>query len=223
MTKFSRPIFAALLLTIFVIAGVAGGPVDGLEVALMRQLASVRADWPQLTLAATAFTTLGSGPVTLFIVGGASLWLLRRRSWRAALLLMITVLAQRTLVELLKDWTGRARPPLDPRLLPHSLAFPSGHSANSMTAFLGIALLVAAPAFRRYAAAAALTLAFMVGLSRIYLGVHWPSDVIGGWAFGLLAVLAALAIGERSGVLNQETQHDIVGRHGSAAGEDEPA
>jgi membrane-associated phospholipid phosphatase len=223
MMIFSRPVFATFLIILFVLAWFAGGPADGLEVSLMHRLAAVRATWPQLTQAIAALTTLGGAPVTLAVAGGASLWLLLRRAPGRAFLLAATVLGERTLVEGLKDLIGRARPPLDPLLLPHSLAFPSGHSANSMTAFLATALIVSPPAYRRAAAVGALTLATLIGLSRIYLGVHWPSDVVGGWALGLLAVAAALAGGERSGALNLEAQHDIVGRHGATAGEDEPA
>jgi membrane-associated phospholipid phosphatase len=223
MTIFSRPAFATLLVVLFVLAGVAGGPADGLEVTLMHRLAAVRADWPQVTQAVTALTTLGGAPVTLAVAGGASLWLLLRPAPERALLLAVTVLAERLLAEGLKDWIGRARPPLDPRLLPHSLAFPSGHAANSMTAFLATALIVAPPAYRRAAAVVALTMATAVGLSRVYLGVHWPSDVIGGWALGLLAVTVALTVGQRSGAMSLEAQHDIVRRHGAAAGENEPA
>jgi undecaprenyl-diphosphatase len=223
MTIFSRPAFAAFLVILFVLAGMAGGPADSLEVSLMHWLAAIRADWPQVTRAGAALTALGGAPVTLTVAGGGSLWLLLRRTPGRALLLAVTVLAERTLVEGLKDWIGRARPPLDPHLLPHSLAYPSGHAANSLTAFLATALIVSPPAYRRAAAIAALIMATAVGLSRVYLGVHWPSDVIGGWALGLLAVTAALAVGERSGALSLEPQHDIVGRHGAAAGEDEPA
>jgi len=220
MTIFFRPIFATFLIIAFVLAAVGGGHLDGTEVALMRRLATIRADWPQVTDVVVALTTLGGAPVTLAVAGGASLWLLFRRAWGRALLLSATVLGERWLVEALKDWIGRPRPPLDFHLLPHSFAYPSGHAANSMTAFLVTALMVSPPQYRRAAAGAALILTAAVGLSRIYLGVHWPSDVIGGWALGLLSVAAAMFIGQRSGALSLELQHDVVRRHGAAASEE---
>jgi len=223
MTIFSRPLFVTFLVILFALAALAGGPSDGIEVAMMRRLAAMRAEWPQVMIVVTALTTLGGAPVTLAVAAGASLWLLLRRSSALALLLATTVLAERMLVEGLKDWIGRPRPPLDFHLLPHSLAYPSGHAANSLTAFLATALIVSPPAYRRAAAGTAVILAGVVGLSRIYLGVHWPSDVIGGWALGMLAVSAALTIGQRSGALSLEPQDQIVGRHLPAAREDEPA
>ena len=222
MTNFFRPIFAIFLAILFVLAAIFGGPANGFDVDVMRRVAAVHADWPELAPLVTAITTMGSAPVTLGLAGLASLWLLLRRGSEQALLLAATVLGERLLVEGLKDTIGRPRP-FDLYLLPHNLAYPSGHAANSMTAFLATAMIVSPPAYRRAAGVAALFLVTAVGLSRIYLGMHWPSDVVGGWVLGLLAVGGALTLGERSGALRFEAKHNIVGRHGVAPGEDEPA
>ena len=98
MTIFSRPAFATFLVVLFVLAGVAGGPADGLEVSLMHWLAAVRAALPQVTREVATLTTLGGAPVTLAVAGGASLWLLLRRAPGRALLLAVTVLGERMLV-----------------------------------------------------------------------------------------------------------------------------
>lgn len=215
-----RPIFVASLILIFVLAGLMGGPGSGAEPALMKLLTTIRADWPQLSQAAALLTQVGSAPVTMGVAGVGALSLVMRREPRLGLLLVVTILGERLLVDGLKEWIGRPRPPLDPVLI-HSLAYPSGHSANSMTAFLATALLASPPAYRAAAAWTALALAVIVGLTRVWLGVHWPSDVIGGWALGLLAVATALAVGIRSGTLRVKAQHDVVGRHGSTLGENE--
>ncbi len=221
MTIFSRLLFAALLALIFLLAALAGGPTNGLEAALMEQMRAVRAGWPQLTYIAAIVTQFGSAPATLGTAAAASLWLFFRRAPGRALLLASTVVTERLLVDGLKEWIGRPRPPLD--ILPHSLAFPSGHSANSMTALVATAVIACPPAHRRVAVIAALLASFAIGLSRPILGVHWPSDVVGGWAFGLLAVSVAVIAGQRSGLLSFEPQHDVVGRHRLPPGEDEPA
>jgi len=77
-------------------------------------------------------------------------------------------------------------------------SFPSGHSANPMVAYLPMALLLFHDEkYRRIAAAFAISLALLSGISRPMLGVHWPSDVIAGWSFGLLWVAFVFAVMER--------------------------
>lgn len=223
MTILTKPICMLAILVLFAVAAIAGGQSNEIEAGVMRALAGFRADLPGLTKPVWGITTLGSAYATLGTTIIASLWLLLRRSAPQALLLATTILMERVLVDALKDWLGRPRPPLDLNWLPQSLAFPSGHSANSMTAYLATALILAPHAHRRPWAIGALILSFVVGLSRIYLGVHWPSDVIGGWALGLLTVGAALLIGERSGALRFEPQHQVVGGHRPSLGKDEAA
>jgi len=92
-------------------------------------------------------------------------------------------------VTIFKTWFDRARPDVAPHLVPvHSLSFPSGHAADSAIVYLTIAMLVqmsdAPRAIRIYLTIVAMALTVAIGLTRTYLGVHWPSDVAAGWAFG---------------------------------------
>lgn len=223
MSNFSKFLAALLLLALFVAAGWFGGPTNGLEAGLMRSMAAVRSDWPMLTDVMAGLTRLGGAPVTLGAAGIASMWLLLRGASARALILALVVALERLLVEGLKDWTGRPRPPFETDWLPQSLAYPSGHAANSITTFLAIALIAVSAVHRRKAVVVALLLSLLIGLSRVWLGVHWPSDVIGGWALGVLAVAVALANGERSGALRFEPQHEVVGRHSPPLDKDETA
>jgi undecaprenyl-diphosphatase len=223
MTNPSKLALASALMLVFIVAAIAGGPSDPAELALMREMAALRASWPGFTAMVAGLTYLGGAYVTISLVCAATLWLLLRRAPARALLLSLCVIAERSLVEGLKDLIGRPRPHFQVDWLPHSLAFPSGHAANSMTAFVATALIAAPPDLRRTAAIAGIAVSVLVGFTRVYLGVHWPTDVIGGWAFGLLAVLAAAAIGQRSGSLRVEPEHQIVGRHVPALDQDEPA
>lgn len=224
MIRISGPYFLAAAALAFLLAGLFGGGVNAFDLAIVDRAAAIRVAAPPFTEFVRNFTELGGGRFTLGLTAIAAVSLLLRRLPGSAILLAVTVIAERNLVDLLKDLTNRPRPPLDLLpVMPQSLAYPSGHAANSMTAFLAVALLAFPPSYRWAASVAALILSLGVGLSRIWLGVHWPSDVIGGWAFGLFAVGLAIAVGQWSGALRLEPKHDVIGGHAAAASEDEPA
>jgi undecaprenyl-diphosphatase len=92
----------------------------------------------------------------------------------------------------------RFRPEDEIHLVPVSTpSFPSGHATSSMIVYLTLALVFASHRWKWPAVVGAILLSFCVGVSRVMLGVHWPTDVIGGWAFGLLWVILALPQAER--------------------------
>lgn len=106
----------------------------------------------------------------------------------------------------LKDFYDRPRPDVVPHgVYVYSASFPSGHSLESAVTFLTLAMLISSLETRRatkvLAFAVAVLVMLAVGLSRVYLGVHWPSDVLGGWCVGAAVALAAwmalLALGGR--------------------------
>ncbi len=138
---------------------------------------------------AAFLTLLGSWKVLVPLSIAAALFLVFTRRMRAALLL-IMVFGGRLLVELQKVLIDRPRPGVSPHLeAVHSMSFPSGHSANAMITYVAIAaLLPVSQRMRAVAVGIGLAIALQVGWSRVALGVHWPSDVIGGWAFGLFWV-----------------------------------
>jgi undecaprenyl-diphosphatase len=172
------------------------GAGDGDREVLMALYAG---DEPWLALAALGFTYLGNWPtvVVVTIIGAA--WLLYGGKRRAALVLLIASFSGRLLVILEKAYFERLRPEENLRLAEvHYQSFPSGHAANSMIVYLGLALLAFDdPEHRRWAAAGALLLSFLIGFSRPMLGVHWPSDVVAGWAFGLFWTLLIVGLSSR--------------------------
>jgi membrane-associated phospholipid phosphatase len=119
-------------------------------------------------------------PVALVAVG--RLATTRRRV--EAIWLFATIATGRVLIEVAKIVCARARPALTDRLVAvDSASFPSSHSAGAMLTCLAICL---AFRVRRNGWIAGLAFALAIGASRIALGVHWPSDVLGGWGLGLL-------------------------------------
>lgn len=151
---------------------------------------------PWLVGAAQGITWLGDGRVLTPIVIAGALLLLYHREWRDALLLAAVTASCGLLVDLQKDWFARVRPDANEHLvLVHNLSFPSGHAANATAVWLSLALLLPRTDRGRFGAVwAAVWLALLVGASRVMLGVHWPSDVVGGWSFGLFWTLLLLRL-----------------------------
>ena len=153
-------------------------------------LAAVYAgDNSALAEGARLVTTLGDGRFVTILAIIAGLWLMRQKRLMTAVVLLIGTGIGRGLTEIQKYGINRLRPDENPHLVAtYNLSFPSGHSANAMMIYLCLALLL--PRERRGPwIAAALVIAGLVGLSRMMLGVHWPSDVVGGWSYGAIWTL----------------------------------
>jgi membrane-associated phospholipid phosphatase len=117
---------------------------------------------------------------------GLCLYLLWRRRRREAVFSMLATAGSALLNVLAKHVFQRQRPALWESIAPEStFSFPSGHAMGSMTLAAVLVLLAWPTRWRWPVAVAALAFTLVVGISRLYLGVHWPSDVLGGWAAGL--------------------------------------
>jgi len=156
--------------------------------SVLRAVAAART--PLLTRVALQVTMLGGGVVLVVIVsvGALFLWLTRHRY--SAYLLIASSLGAFLLNMLLKDVFERPRPLVVTALAPVATSsFPSGHAMSSMAAYGAIALLLGRLEPRRAARVLVWTIAVLlvvaIGASRVYLGVHYPSDVLGGFAAGL--------------------------------------
>jgi membrane-associated phospholipid phosphatase len=154
---------------------------------------------PAMIAVARALTALGEPTVLIGAGVATALWLWHAGHRHLPFVLIAITMLGRGLSEAQKYWVGRARPDIEAHLVVvKTQSFPSGHATSSMIFYMVMALtLTAGTRLHRLAAAAAFLLSLLIGLSRVMLGVHWPSDVIGGWAFGLLWVLLTLRIPQR--------------------------
>ena len=164
-----------------------------------------------LELAAIEFTSLGSGAVLLTIIAVVAGYLALERRFGMMGLTLAASLGGMVLSSGLKGAFGRGRPTVVPRLAEvHSPSFPSGHSMISAVVFLTLGALLARNASRRrlrvYFLGVAVLITVLVGVSRVYLGVHYPSDVMAGWTAGALWALLCTAVAhvlQRRGVVQR--------------------
>ncbi|MEW6038387.1 MAG: phosphatase PAP2 family protein [Pseudomonadota bacterium] len=165
------------------------------------RLRSVRLDgfFLAITWAGSLYLLL---PATLAAIG----WLMRRRRWSDARLLGLSLAGASAIAHGMKPLFGRARPDLYPPLVPvpADASFPSAHAAQITACVVAVLVLRVGGKYASWAASAGITLAAAVGLSRVYLQVHYASDVAAGvllalfWVLGLEALLKALSRPGRS-------------------------
>ena len=151
-------------------------------------------------------TTLGGTTVLVLVIAGSAAFVYLKGAHRMALVILGATTSGSLIVTLLKGFFERPRPTLvDHLVIEHSASYPSGHAANSAIVYLTIAVLFSrvedSLRTRLFVLSVALLLTLAIGISRVALGVHWPSDVLAGWMFGtcwacLWALLVKLPIVE---------------------------
>ena len=145
-------------------------------------------------------TALGGVTVLVLVTAAVAGFLIASRHWLTLALVLVGTISGSLVVTVVKGLVGRVRPTVTDHLVQvYDASFPSGHAANSACVYLTLALLLLqiteGRAVRRYILAATGILVTAIGISRVYLGVHWPSDVLAGWTFGALWAVAWWALG----------------------------
>jgi len=196
---------SAAVFGIFLWSVLAHGGLTAADSALATDVASHRPGW--LTPVVQLVTWLGSSffIIPLGIAVGGYLWL-RRHTWQPLVMLAAAFLGAAGLYDIVKPTVGRSRPPAALQVggPDEGWAFTSGHATQSI-AFYGMLAVVLilwwAPKRRLLVASGAAIVVLVIGASRLYLGVHWLTDVLGGYALGLawlsLVMVASLLIEDR--------------------------
>jgi len=159
-----------------------------------------------LTSVMKSITWLGSTAVLIPLAVAIGAWFMwRRKDWKPSGKLALALGGAVAFYDIVKPLVGRVRPPMDDRFLHVSgWSFPSGHATQAVATYGMLALILSAgrPVRARIGLwCAAGAVAVLVGASRLYLGVHWLTDVLGGWALGTawLALLIAAFLLAASG------------------------
>lgn len=235
-------VVAALLLGFVELAGaVLEGEITAFDRSLLLLLRNpadvsdpIGPGW--LENAARDITALGSTINLTLLVLAAVGYLALTAKRAAAVMVLVSVGGGMILSTLLKMGFGRPRPDLVPHGdVVYTASFPSGHAMLSAVAFLTLGALMARVQVRRrvkaYILLSAVLLTVLVGCSRVYLGVHWPTDVLAGWCVGAawsaLCWLAALWLQSRGVVEKEGTgnggEGDTGGQRGQGGGDCVPS
>jgi undecaprenyl-diphosphatase len=153
---------------------------------------------------------LGGVGVLGLLIAASSIFLVISNKGRTALFVTFATLSGAALSSLLKLGFDRPRPDLIPHLTHvYSTSFPSGHAMVSAVVYMTLGTLLAREVSglwsKFYVMSVAIIVTGLVGLSRLYLGVHWPSDVVAGWAAGASWALAWWVIAR---IINLENGHN---------------
>lgn len=165
-------------------------------------------------------TALGGSTLITLITLGTVGFLALRRKWHTSLLVLASIAGGGLLNAALKTFFSRNRPSVVPHLVDvTSLSFPSGHSMLSAITYLTLgALLARTTADRRikiYLLGLAAALVLLIGLTRLYLGVHFPTDVLAGWCAGIVWALVCSLMArwlQRRGAVEKETPPPPAGQ-----------
>jgi undecaprenyl-diphosphatase len=179
------------------------GALEGLDTSL---LTALRADDPSVPIgpgwfeqAVAQFTALGGYTVMGVVVFVAAGGFVVAGRARIAPILPVAFGSAILIENLLKTVFARPRPDIVGHLVEtHTMSFPSGHAMVGAVVWLTLGAIIAHVSYRktlgRYAFGVAVAMTLLLGASRLYLGVHWPSDVLAGWSLGIAWAASVLLV-----------------------------
>ena len=191
-------VFIATLVFIGVAVGVQTGYLDGFDDAVRYRVYSMRSD--KLTVFWRFITHSGDRYVVIIL--GIILLLIKSLREKYGVKFAIAALSSTALYQIMKYIFQRPRPDLALRLIEQGgYSFPSGHSMNCLVSYgILIYLLLRYCENRRLAKLLSFglgLLTILIGFSRVYVGVHYPTDIIGGWSLGIAVLVAMIYVFEK--------------------------
>jgi undecaprenyl-diphosphatase len=213
-------LFAGLSLAFALIANeISGGGTHAFDNAIIQALRNpanpaIPIGGQSLVTAARDITSLGGQTILTLVTVATVGFLLLSGARHAAVLVLIAVLGGSGLVDILKSLFARVRPDFVAQSVYElSRSFPSGHSTLSAVTYLTLGALLARVQTKRvlkiYSLGLAVLVTMLVGVSRVYLGVHWPTDVLAGWCLGAAWAVACWFVAarlQRSGQVERTTE-----------------
>ena len=174
---------------------VAEGDTQGFDVRIVQAMRNpanpsvpIGPQWLQYAM--VDITALGGPTILGFMLLAVVGFLLLQTRYHTALFVVATTASGEVLSYVLKHYFNRARPTVVPNLRIMSPSFPSGHAMESAIVYLTLGAVLMRVAETRvtkiYLMSVAMLLTTMIGISRVYLGVHYPTDVVAGWIVGLV-------------------------------------
>jgi undecaprenyl-diphosphatase len=199
---FTKPLFLCLGAMVLAVAGLAAAVMKSETVGHADAIANQQVHSQTTHHGAELsfqITDLGGSQTVWLVTVAAALALIAFRHWHGAIALLVAVASTQLVVDVLKLTVGRPRP--DHAVADTSgFSFPSAHSATSMAVYATLTLLAARAVsgrLRVMVAVAGGVVVVAIGLTRVYLGAHYPTDVLAGWLTGAVVVLGSWALAKR--------------------------
>lgn len=174
--------------------------LEQIDTQIVEKILENRTPW--MTEVLSLLTYLANWQFIALLGTGMTFFLLIKRKKKVAMYIAGSLIVGGLAIEVLKHFVKRARPDAASAVISQfGYSFPSGHALISVVAYGWIAYLICKKTQNIYLKIFIITVAtfliVIIGFSRVYLGVHWPSDVLAGWAIG--TVILVVAVSKRSG------------------------